>query len=243
MKTLLTAVALALRSGAVSAVSRAPYRAEYEVMRNGKTAARATVTLKNLGDNRWELLSVTRGSSGLASVAGLEITERSTLQRIQNRWQTIDYHYRQKAAWRTRERSLRVDTSTGQVRSRDRKDEYVFDLVAGALDRQSVTLALAEDLLNHNRSELSYAVADRKAMQTQRYRILGEETVDTPAGSQRALRVERVRESDARRETTTWHGLEQQLLPAKVVQHESDGDSIEMRLISLSLDQTATERE
>jgi hypothetical protein len=80
-------------------------------------------------------------------------------------------------------------------------------------------------------------------MQTQRYRILGEDTVDTPAGSQRALRVERVRESDARRDTTTWHGLEQHLLPVKVVQHESDGDSIEMRLISLSLDQTATERE
>ena len=71
---------------------------------------------------------------------------------------------------------------------------------------------------------------DRFGPQT--YRVGAEETVETPAGPQRALRVERVRNKSGR-VTTTWLGMDNGFVPVRVVQREADGESFEMRLVSL----------
>lgn len=210
-----------------------PYRAEYEVLRNGKLLGRGVVTLTATAPDRWELQSVTRGSAGLAGIAGVKIDERSNVQQVDGRLQTTGYRYQQNAAWRSRERSLSIDARAGRVISRDRDRSYEFDLEPGLLDRHSVALALATDLRAGKRDGLVYRVADRDSIDQQRFRVAQQETIDSPAGPLRTLRVERVRDANAGRTTSTWFGIDHGYIPVRVLQHESDGDSMELRLLSM----------
>lgn len=224
----------AVVSPQASAAPLYPYTAEYEVLRNGEPLGRGTVSLKRIEGGTWEFLSVTRGTRGLAGLAGAEIVERSTLQWFDDRIETLDYRFRQDIAWKSRERSVSFDPAARRILSRDRDREYPFAFEHGVLDRQSVVLALAQDLVAGKRGVLSYTVVDRDEFGPQRYRVRrAEERIQTPAGLLRALRVERVRAESRGRTTTSWLGIEQGYLPVKVLQSEPDGDSFEMRLISL----------
>lgn len=223
--------ALALAAPAAFA-QPAPYTAEYEVLRNGKALGHGTVTLSEEGDT-WLLTSVTRGTEGLAGIAGVEIVEKSILQWREGRPETLDYQYRQQAAWKKRERSVRVDIEHGRVTSRDKDRVHEFVYEPFVLDRQVVALAMANDLAQGKRGELTYTVVDRDQFGAQKYRVAAEETVETPGGPQRALRVERVREGEPARVTVTWLGIDTGFVPVRIVQRESDGESFEMRLVSL----------
>ena len=220
--------------GVAEAAPPLPYTAEYEVLRNGSLMGRGTVSLRRDERGQWEFRSVTRGTEGLAGLTGAEIVEHSTLRWIDDHPQPLSYRYRQDLAWRSRERSVDFDSAAGRIVSRDRRGEHVFAFAPGVLDRQSVVLAVARDLAAGERDTLSYEVVDREEFGPQRYRVGAEETVQTPAGALRALRVERVRDENRGRSTTNWFGIEQGFLPVRVLQTEPDGDSFEMRLISLT---------
>jgi hypothetical protein len=227
--------AMVSTSNAATAPFRlSPYKAEYEVLRNGKPLGRGYVTLQRVDAATWELLNQIRGTEGLAAFAGVDILERSSLQWYQGRLESLDYQYRQQAAWSKRERSVSFDPAAHRIVSRDRDREHVFDFERGALDRQSVVLALAADLADGKRGELTYHVVDRDEAGPQTFRVVGEETVRTPAGALAALRVERVRSDERGRTTTSWHGIEQGFLPVRVLQAEPDGGSFETRLVSLA---------
>ena len=209
------------------------FRAEYEVRRNGDALGRGTVTLRATGGGRWEYLSHTRGTEGLAGLAGAEIVERSTLRRHEQRLETLAYSFRQEIGWKERERSIEVDETAQRIVSRDRDKEQVFAFEHGVLDRHAVVLALTEDLAAGRREGLRYTVADREELGPQHFRVIGEDTITTEAGRLRTLKVERVRSGRPGRMTTSWHGIEQSYLPVRVLQREPDGDTFEMRLISL----------
>jgi hypothetical protein len=210
-----------------------PYRAEYEVLRNGKSIGRAEVNLARGGGDTWELTSHTRGTEGLARMAGAEIVERSTLRLVDGAIETVSYDFRQDAAWRTRERRVEVDAAGGRILSRDRRGDHVFPYQRGVIDRQAVSLVLARDLARGTRGEATYLVVDRDEFGPERYRIGPEETVEVPAGALRAYKVERVRRGGPGRATASWLGAQQGFLPVRMLQTEPDGDSFEMRLVSL----------
>ncbi|MBS7456732.1 DUF3108 domain-containing protein [Coralloluteibacterium stylophorae] len=208
-----------------------PYRADYEVLRNGSVLGRAEVELARDGD-AWTLTSHTRGTEGLAALAGADIRERSTLRWRDGRPETTGYRYEQKTAFNTRKRSLEVDAAKGQIVSRDRKDSRTLTWTPGVLDRQLVALALAQDLAAGKR-EVEYQVAERRAVEPQRYRLAGTESVQVPDGRIDAARVERIREGDSGRTTTIWLDPARDYLPVRTVQREKDGETIEMRLVGV----------
>lgn len=209
-----------------------PYRAEYEVRSDGKPVGHATVELRRDGIGQWMMTSRTRGERGMAAVAGLDVVESSrfTFDPESGQFQAVSHHYRQKAAFRTRERSVAFDAANRSILSRDQGREYRFDYRADVLDRQLVTLALARDLALGKREDFSYFVADREQLSEHHYRFAGEETVATPAGDFVAIRLERQREGDAHRQTTSWLGAAQGYAPLRVVQTERNGSRYEMRL-------------
>ena len=52
-----------------------------------------------------------------------------------------------------------------------------------------------------------------------------------PAGTLRAIKVERLRE-DSSRTTVTWFGIDQGLIPVRILQSD-EGEGFELRLVSL----------
>jgi hypothetical protein len=227
------AAALAVLAPALaSAAAPPPYTARYEVSRNGDRLGTATVTFRALPNGRYELVSDTVGSEGLAAIAGVSVNERSIL-----RWgeqpETVAYDYRQKLAWKNKSRSLQVDAAGRRIASTDKDRSFSPPYEPGVLDRNAVVVALMSDLAGGRTGDLRYRIPDKDAVDTWVYRAAASEQVQTALGAQRAVRVERIRESGGGRSTTLWLGADRNYVPLRMLQKEPDGETIEMRIVSL----------
>jgi hypothetical protein len=205
-----------------------PFTLHYEVLRNGKPLGEATLSLNHVEGETWEFLSHTRGTHGLASLAGAEIIERSEFRWLAGRPELLQYRFSQEVAFKRKQRAMtrsgaRIDSVDGQ-----RTHDLPFE--AGVMDRNSVVLAIGADLARGAPDAMRYRVANREAVEWQRYRRVGREQVDTPAGRFDAIRVERVREKPGR-STTTWVAASLGHVPVRSVHREADGEIIEMRLL------------
>jgi hypothetical protein len=105
--------------------------------------------------------------------------------------------------------------------------------VQAVLDRQSVTLAIAQDLANGKRGTLTYNIADSKHVEAQSFHVGKEEAERVPAGVIRTVSVARMRAEGKGRTTVSWYGLDNGFVPVRVVQTEPNGDVEELRMVSL----------
>lgn len=224
------ACALPLLAG-VAMAQDAPlpaYTADYEVIRNGKTLGSNRTELVRDGDG-WRFSAQIKGEHGMAALLGVEITQNARLRWNDGLPQPLESQYRQRAAFGDRDIDTRYDWSAGRYRLVDRKGEHVHPLPADATDRYISGLAIAAKLKS-GATDFSFAVAYPDGIRQWRFRVAGEDTVQTPAGAIRAVKVERVRDDDDR-QTTTWHSPEHDYVAVRLVQIE-DGDTTETRLKS-----------
>ena len=226
-------LAFALLPLAATAAMPSPYTAQYEVRRNGERLGTGTVSFKVLPNGRYELLSSTVGSEGLAAIAGVSIDERSILRWTGQQPETVAYTYRQKMAWKSRERSIDVDAKAGKISSTDKDRHFAPPYRPGVLDRSAINVALMLDIAAGKTGDLKYLVPDKDELQTQVYRTAASERLDTALGQQRVIRVERIRESANGRTTTLWLGQDKKFIPLQILQKEPDGETIEMRITSI----------
>lgn len=208
-----------------------PYQARYQVLRNGSTLGQAVVTLERDGV-AWRLKSETRGTEGLAALARVEIVEDSHFRMREGRPETLDYSFLQKAAWKNRERKVKVDATAGTILSTDKSGRHQFAYRPRAIDRHLVSLAIAMDLARGDTSKLVYRVVDRDEFEDQHYRLGARKTLASPIGPLQTLRVTRLRENPGR-VTDSWLAIDRGFVPVKVVQREPDGETFELRLLAL----------
>jgi hypothetical protein len=206
-----------------------PWHARYEVLRNGDPLGEATMRLMPGSGDTWVLETATRGTRGLAGLAGAEIAERSVFRWRDGLPELVSYDYRQQVAWKRRERSLRWSDDRKQVLSRSDERSWALPVDGVVMDRQTVALAMAAGLAR-GVDAASFAVADRDELEPMRFEAGAVETIRVPAGSWPARRVERIR-SKPGRTTTSWVVEAYAWMPVRIVQTESDGETIEMRLV------------
>lgn len=207
-----------------------PFDLRFEALRNGQRLGEARLSLRPVEGATWEFTTRTRGTEGLAALAGIEILEQSEFTWRDGRPELLQYRYRQQMSFRTRERSLaRADGDA--IDSRDGKHRHRLAFEPGVMDRHVVVLALAAEVAGGATGELRFRVADRDDVEWHRYRIGTRETVTLPAGRFDAIRVERQRDNPGRT-TTTWLAPALGHLPVRIVQREADGETLEMRLLA-----------
>lgn len=242
MKNFLLILAFMLPVAAQAAVSlpqakEAPayqpkaYTANYTVIRNGSALGNAVVRFSALGNGRWELTTHTTGT-GIAAIAGVEIDERSVIRWNQGKPETVDYNFNQKAGWKNKQRSIKVNAQSQQISSQNNEKTYTLKYEPGVLDRHAVTIAVMQDLSEGKRGDLQYPVADRDDLQTQLYRVMGNEKMQTGIGSFNSVKVQRIRENANGKSTTLWLANDKQYIPLRILQNESNGDVIEMKIVS-----------
>jgi len=208
------------------------FHARYELSHNGDPMGHADIRLDSDGAGNWTFVTESIGSGGLAGLVGAEIKERTVFRWHDGLPELIDSSYDQKVAWKRKQRHLRVDTGRGVVEASDEKRSSELPFTPNLLDRHVTVLALAADRAR-GKTSFQYTVADRHKVEPVVYRDAGSETVDTPAGSYRTERIERVRQKNPGRTTTSWLAPELGYLPVRLVQREPDGDTIEMRLVQM----------
>lgn len=226
------AISLPQANSAPATYTPKAYTANYVVFRNGNALGDATVRFSSLGNGRWELTTNTTGT-GIAAIAGVVVDERSVLRWNDGKPETIDYSFDQKAGWKAKNRSIKVNAKSRSIESQDNEKFYTLDYQPGVLDRHAVTVALMRDLTEGNRGNLSYPVADRNEMQNHTYRVMGSEKIQTTLGMLNSLKVQRIRETSNGRATTLWLGTDKQFVPLRIEQKEGNGDVVDMRIKSL----------
>ena len=115
---------------------------------------------------------------------------------------------------------------------RDNGKSSTIALDQPAMDRHLVTLALMVDLKS-GATALDYQVADKDKVADQHYVKGSHETLALAAGNIDAIKVERDRGSDSKRNTTSWFAPQRGFLPVQIEQVEKkNGETITMRLMT-----------
>lgn len=227
LRTALMALALAAPLAAAALAPVPPFNATYEVRRNGSVLGEATLTLARDGAD-WRFSAVTRGTEGLARIAGVRIDETSRFRYVDGRPQTISYRFDQQTSFNSRQRSADVDAGSGRIALVNKDQRVDVPFVAGVVDRQLVTVALMQAVAGGVRGQKTLQVLGRRDIEPQVWAIEAKEAVE---GAGMAWRIERLRDTPDGRSTVVWLDDNAGHLPLRIEQREDDGEVIDMRLL------------
>lgn len=222
----LFAICLGLLSGTAIADLPKPFTATYKAKYRGisVTAIRSLETLEN-GLQRFSF----NADSFLA-----DLKENSDFSWSNDHIVPTAYLYERGGLGRDRKAELLFDWNKMEVVNNVQNKPWRMSIPEGALDKLSYQLQLRTDLIN-NRGLRQYQVADGGKLKLYDFEIVGEETLDTRAGQFEVVKVRRLREQDAKRQTVIWFAKDWDYLVVRL-QQEEDNKTYEIDLVSASLD-------
>jgi opacity protein-like surface antigen len=235
MKILLAAVVLNLAAIAPALAADPaikPFHADYATLRNGSELGHTTLDLADNGDGSWTLRSETRGTSGMAKLAGVHIVETSRFRWKDGHPEALAYDYRQDAAFKQKIRHAGFDWQAGEVHVTEGDGDFRYPIAAGIIDRQAVTLALASDLVR-GATNFDYKVAVKDRIEAMRYTRAANETLKVPAGEYATVLMQREGEpgTDRKRVARSWFAQSLGWLPVQIEQTEKKGDTVTLKLV------------
>lgn len=222
-------LAMSAAAGAAETAPLKPFSAQYEVLRNGKELGQATLALRDDGNGTWEFSSETRGTKGMASMLGVDVTEKSTFRWNGGQPESLSYRYAQHAAIKSKERGIDFDWKARQARVHDGNAETTAALHGTAMDRNVVTIALMA-ALKGGAQDATVPVVDKDRVAEQHYRVAGNEGMSLRSGPVDAVKVARVRDDNPRKQTTIWFAPRLSWLPVQIEQVDK-GDTVTLRFV------------
>lgn len=132
------------------------------------------------------------------------------------------YEYHRKVIGNNKDAVLQFNWNTGTVLNDLAKKPWTMDVTEGTQDNLSYQMQLRLDLAA-GRTELSYQVADGGKIKTYPFTIVGTEIVTTAMGSFEAIKIQRDRGPDSKRETFIWCAPELDFIVVKLQQVEKSG--------------------
>jgi hypothetical protein len=221
------ALALALPAAAAFAADvPQSFTATYHVLQGGDPLGDATITLKSVGGGQFEYRNQTKGTGGLAAIAGANVSEVSRFAWSGKVPAAISYHYQLDSSFKSKTRDLTIQGNTVQVQ--DTKKSYSYAAVPNMVERNTLPLALGVALAG-GQKQVSFPVAVKQAVETQSFKVSGNEKVTVPAGSFDAQRVDR---SDQAATFSAWYVPSKYPVPVKLAQ--KDGGDLTLELVSYS---------
>jgi hypothetical protein len=226
MKFLFHVVALASLSmpgplaTAADGLPVAPYQARYEVYAAGFSIGEAVVTLSAAGTDAYRMSSDVRPNGLVALFAAGRIREQASGAIRDGAIRPSQYERLLDTGGKSNHMELRFDWPAGQVQARHNADRATLPLAPGVVDPLSLQLVVMADL-RRGRTPGQYSLVEKTQIKTYQIRNQGEETLETPLGSLRAVRINQYTPGKTRM-TTFWVAPELQYLLVRIAQ-EKDG--------------------
>jgi hypothetical protein len=145
-----------------------------------------------------------------------------------------NYQYKRNVLGIKKTEKLSYDREAGVANYKTKKKKRQVTLEDGYLNRLTYQVQLQRDLINKV-SPLQYQVISRGRLKEYNFETQGEETLDTPLGKIKALKVKRIREDDER-ETLFWFAPEWNYLLVQLWQREEGGEDYKIVIQEGSLD-------
>ena len=223
------ALALATSSAfaAPSASAPRPFTATYRVLSGDQLQGEATIKLSASGNGEFTYSNQSKGTAGMAAALNASSSETTRFRWVDGAPETLRYDSVQ-TALKTKQRHLVVDPATHEVSVDEGKGSKSYPGVPGMVDRNTLPLALGLALLA-GKQDVTLPVGVRQNVEQQQYRVTGSETVQVPAGSFKAERIER---SNADKPFSGWYVPQKFPMPVKLSQ--ADGGNLTLELVKFS---------
>ncbi len=233
---LIVAASIALAPPVVAQGAEAglvPYSARYAVYRNGKLQARSEFILEKQ-NNIWVMKSESIGTHGMARLVKFRDFEYVEGIEIGGRFRPESYLHDLKWIGPNQSSSASFNWQSGKVTVTEDGDTMVLDLVDGAVDPMSLQLELRRRLAEGSKN-LEFVLVKEDEIETQLFRQLEKEWLETSLGCLQTTPVERVREGSTRF-TRLWLASKLGMIPVRMEHGKTDGDHMELRITELVID-------
>ena len=209
------------------------YSAEYEASANGLSAT-ATRSLINVSENTYRLSNSLEASFAGKTFANLNQASEFILE--DNKIIPQNYSYQLMGISRT-SHTIFFNWDAKIALSMEDDENWQLPLSDGVIDQLSYQTAMRQALINKAGSQttFSYDIVDGDTIETQQYRVVGEEVLPTPLGELNTLKLERVREAGDERATKIWLAVDWNYLLTRIEHVNSSGLRIVLVLKSAEL--------
>jgi hypothetical protein len=110
--------------------------------------------------------------------------------------------------------------------------KWEMDIPVGTLDKLVSQLGMMHALAR-GQTDITFKIADGGKLKEYRFKVVGEETLETPAGTFETVKITRLRD-DNKRETYVWCAPALHYLPVRIWQREKDDAEYQSDLESFS---------
>jgi hypothetical protein len=159
----------------------------------------------------------------------LHETSKGTLAGTGVRPDTYQYL---RSGGKERREALQFDWQAMTVSNQVEDSGWKMDIPAGTLDKLASQLAMML-ALRDGKTDMAFNIADDGKLREYRFRVVGEETLELPAGTFDTVKITKLRDNK-KRETFLWCAPELNYLPVRVWQREKDDAEYQSDLAEFS---------
>ena len=212
--------------------SLVPYRAEYEVHRNGKKIGELTATLSQDANDStlWRYRLESKATDWLVRMLGISTLERSVFEWHEGRIRPLFYRMDSREPGPDRHWQHRYDWADKQTVTETHDSDLNIELSDDALDPLTLRLAMAQlDPTEHATESWIFNVVERDEVEAQTIQLIGQPRLEIGDSCFETFQLYRFRREGSSRNYHAWHAPALNGLPVKV-RHDDDNDVIELRL-------------
>ncbi|HET8818023.1 MAG TPA: DUF3108 domain-containing protein [Xanthomonadaceae bacterium] len=207
-----------------------PFTAKYEAWYEGSRQGDGVMRLARDGKGRWAYSLDVRGTSGMAAIAGADLSQHTVFDVSGGHWRPLSGSDSSKLLFKSSTRNAIYDWGRGEARwTGDVKPERAgpVKLRAGDMDAMLLNLALARDVAAGN--PLDYRLVENGRASQHHYKVAGTEQVTVGGAKREAVKVVR---TDDEKQTVAWivKGIP---VPVRILQRDEGEDKLDLRLISI----------
>jgi hypothetical protein len=198
-----------------------PYRATYDVYRNGKLLGKSVSVLSRAENGQWQYQVSMEATKGMGGLLGGEIHESARFTMQAGVLQPEHYDLNQKVAFSKIRRNVEFDWAAKRAQGKNKKKDWQLALQGDEIDRLSANIRIRQHLAA-GKTLLSFTTVEKGELKVRDFEALEAETVTTVLGDMLAIPVHR-KHSNSKRTTVIWHAPELGYLPVRV-EHAKQGD-------------------
>ena len=198
------------------------FSAQYKLYASGMEIGEMDRAFSQSGTNSNDYIyrSETR-TTGLAAIFHKDIiVEQSRLKFIQQKIRPMQYTYQRTGGKKERNINVKFDWNNQKITNVVNETTMQFELEQDTLDKLIYQYVIMRDIQN-NKLPYTYPIVDGRKIKTYNFRLLNEETIETPIGTFQTVKIERVRQNSEDK-TYLWCAPDLQYLPIKVENIEKD---------------------
>ena len=212
-----------LLTGAANAAPAA-FQASYSVIKSGLSLGEMKASLIYSG-NQYTYLKQTKANGLAALLSGDTLTERSQGEKQGHQLSSKNYLHHHKNRRKERRDQFNFSAPT-QVQGNYKGTAYTLSVPNGTVDPALLELQIMDDMRASR--PLNYRITEKGQLKDYRFRKMGKETLNLPAGTYDCEKIEMIR-NNGTRTTTIWLAGELNYLPVQI-RHNEKGDIIETQL-------------